>query len=167
MLPYLNGSVINLQGAQIDIDNCLVKELENLWGRSIVVIGQDNKNMLVFNWQFGIIRAFPGAVANISPETQVHLLHFVLDKEIALRDVILWYQCQPVYYFVEYPDDLEFFAVFSLRLQVKFYPETEQVKVISFVNQNHILNCSCSECELIRKQAQKIKPFNVQAIQWH
>ena len=159
MLPFLEGSIIHLGGGFVDIDNCQIQQLQNIFGQPIVVMGQGNRNELAFNWRLGVVRAFPLPASELTPQTQIHLLHFVLHNEMDLRDLMRWYQCEPVYYFLEFDHETEFYAIFSLRMQVKFYPKTQQAKVIGFVNQNHVLNCHCPECTLIRQEAKKIKPI--------
>ncbi|MBD3359995.1 MAG: hypothetical protein GF365_04805 [Candidatus Buchananbacteria bacterium] len=167
MLPNLQGSFIQLAGAQINIDHCQVNELQALLGKPTVIIGPANIKMLSFDWQFGIINAFPGQVEKLCPSTQIQLLHFVLDQEIALPDIISWYQCEPAYYFIESDSGLEHYAIFSLRMQVKFYPENSLVKVIGFVNQDHVLNCTCPECCLIRDQVKTVKKLERVITQLH
>jgi hypothetical protein len=45
-------------------------------------------------------------------------------------------------------------------MQARFYPENNLVKVLGFVNQEHVLNCSCPECNLIRDQVKTVKKIN-------
>ncbi len=167
MFPNLQGAVILLAGAQINIDHCQLKELEALLGKPTVILGPANTKMLSFAWRFGVINAFPGEIDKLCPSTQIHLLHFVLDQEIKLFDVISWYQCEPAYYFIESEQGLEHYAIFSLRMQVKFYPENNLVKVFGFVNQDHVLNCACPECSLIRDQVKTVKKLDGVVTQLH
>jgi hypothetical protein len=161
MFPNLQGSFIQFGQAQINIDHCQLKELEAFLGKPTVILGPANTKMLSFDWQFGVINAFPGEIDKLCPSTQIHLLHFVLDQEIKLFDVISWYQCEPAYYFIEDVDGcFEHYAIFSLRMQARFYPENNLVKVLGFVNQEHVLNCSCPECNLIRDQVKTVKKIN-------
>jgi len=161
MLPYLEGGIIHFAEGLVNIDRCIVSDLKKLFGEPLVVHGQGNKNELAFRWQLGAIRAFPLPTERFHDQSQIHLLHLVLTEEVPLKDLILQYGCQPACYFVQIEEEEEHFAIFSLRLQAKYYPASNLVKVLGFVNLDHIQTCTCPECTLIRQEVKKVKPLSL------
>lgn len=159
MLPYLKGNLILLEKGSVNIDSCQVQDLEKLFGKPLRVFGSNNHNELAFPWSMGAIRAFPLITSQLGPKTQIQLLHFILEHEIPLKEIALWYDCLPAYYLVKHSQETEYFALFNLRFQTKFEPATNLVKVLSFVNQDHVLTCICPECTLIRQEVKNVQPI--------
>ncbi len=159
MIPFIQDSVIHFEQGTIDIDRCTVKDLKVLFGPPALAKGEGNKNEMLFLWDLGAIIAFSHPEEEFSDQSSVLLLHVILDNEILLDDLMRHYRCRPVSYFVDDESGRQYNAIFSLRFQVQFQPQNNEVSLLSFVNQGHVSTCSCQECTLIREQVKYISPF--------
>ena len=161
MPRFQDSKVVFPQVGAIELDGCVLADLEEVFGNGFIDLGLPGKNQAAFNYfGGGKLIAFFQPEQPIAADSRMLALDFVLTAEdvldsesVSFNEFAAFYQRDPqkikvIPFCVD--GNPKFCAVLGLNLQLTCSLNERQVETVHFVTTDYITRCPCPFCSLKR-----------------